>query len=87
MRRLRRLYEHYVIGQDQDNRCPDTPPNQGREPPLVWSVEFMKKVIHVELNDTSPLGFPLVARAMVPPAPPPTPPKNLPGESLIGGAA
>ena len=58
------LHAHYVIGQDQDNRRPDTPPNQGREPPLVWSVEFMKKVIHIESNDTSPLGFPLVARTL-----------------------
>jgi hypothetical protein len=52
------LHAHYVIGQNQDNRRPDTPPNQGREPPLVWSVEFMKKVIHIESNDNSPLGFP-----------------------------
>jgi len=58
------LHAHYVIGQDQDNRRPDTPPNQGREPPLVWSVEFMKKVIHIESNDNSPLGFPLVARTL-----------------------
>ena len=58
------LHAHYVIGQDQDNRRTDTPPNQGREPPLVWSVEFMKKVIHVESNDTAPLVFPLVARTL-----------------------
>src|SRR5262245_35709853 len=36
-------------------------PNQGREPPLVWSVEFMKKV-HVASNDTAPRVFPLVKR-------------------------
>ena len=51
------LHAHYVIGQDQDNRRIGTRPNQGREPPLFWSVEFMKKVVHVESNDTAPLGF------------------------------
>jgi hypothetical protein len=65
MRRHSCLHAHYVIGQDQDNRRIGTPPNQGREPPLVWSVEFMKKV-HVASNDTAPLVFPLVARAMAP---------------------
>jgi hypothetical protein len=36
------------ICQDQDcNRRIGTCPNQWREPPLVWFVEFMKKV-HVE---------------------------------------
>ena len=54
------LHAHYVIGQDQDKRSIGTCPNQGREPPLVWSVEFMKKV-HVASNDTAPLGFPFVA--------------------------
>ena len=39
--------------------CRQARPNQGREPPLVWSVEFMKKV-HVASNDTGPLVFPLV---------------------------
>jgi hypothetical protein len=63
-----RLHEDYVIGQDQDNRRPDNPPNQGREPPLVWSVEFTKKV-HVASNDTAPLVFRLVARAMAPHSP------------------
>ena len=63
------LHEHYVIGQDQDNRRPDNPPNQGCEPPLVWSVEFMKKVVHVVSNDTAPLGFRLIARAMAPHSP------------------
>ena len=58
------LYAHYVIGQDQDNRRPDNSPNHGREPPLVWSVELMKKVVHAESNDTAPLVFPLVAPAM-----------------------
>jgi hypothetical protein len=29
---------------------------QGREPPLIWSIEFMKKV-HVASNDTAPLMF------------------------------
>ena len=53
------LHAHYVIGQDQDNRSIGTRPNQGREPPLIWSVEFMKKV-HVASNDTAPLVFPLV---------------------------
>ena len=43
------LHAHYVVGQDQDNRRKGTPPNQGREPPLVWSVKFMKKV-HVASN-------------------------------------
>ena len=42
------LHAHYVVGQDQDNRRIGTRPNQGREPPLVWFVEFMKKVVHVE---------------------------------------
>ena len=42
------LHAHYVIGQDQDNRRIATRPNQWREPPLVWSVEFMKKVVHIE---------------------------------------
>ena len=56
------LYAHYVIGQDQDNRRPDNSPNHGREPPLVWSVELMKKVVHAESNDTAPLVFPLVDR-------------------------
>ena len=42
------LHAHHVIGQDQDNRSIGTRPNQGREPPLFWSVEFMKEVIHVE---------------------------------------
>ena len=51
------LHAHYVIGQDQDNRRIGTRPNQGREPPLFWSVEFMKEVIHVQSNDTAPLGF------------------------------
>jgi hypothetical protein len=60
------LHAHYVIGQDQDKRRIGTRPNQWREPPLFWSVEFMKEVIHVESNDTAPLGFPLVARAMAP---------------------
>ena len=46
-----------VIGQDQGNRRKGTRPNQGLEPPLLWSVEFMKKVVHVESNDTEPLGF------------------------------
>jgi hypothetical protein len=46
------LHAHYVIGQDQDNRRIGTRPNQGREPPLFRSVEFMKEVIHVESNDT-----------------------------------
>jgi hypothetical protein len=55
------LYAHYVIGQDQDNRRIGTRPNQGRKPPLVWSVEFMKKV-HVASNDIAPLVFPLVDR-------------------------
>ena len=54
------LHAHYVIGQDQDNRRIGTRPNQGREPPLVWSVEFMKKV-HVASNDTAPLVFPFGA--------------------------
>ena len=53
------LHGHYVVGQDQDNRSIGTRPNQGREPPLIWSVEFMKKV-HVASNDTAPLVFPLV---------------------------
>src|SRR5262245_25805662 len=53
------LHAHYVIGQDQDNRRVGIRPNQGREPPLIWSVEFMKKV-HVASNDTAPLVFPLV---------------------------
>ena len=52
------LHAHYVIGEDQDNRRIGTRPNQGREPPLVWSVEFMKKV-HVASNDTAPLAFPM----------------------------
>src|SRR5262245_34333366 len=60
MRRHSCLHAHYVIGQDQDNRRIGTLPNQGREPPLVWSVEFMKKV-HVASNDTALLVFPLVA--------------------------
>ena len=47
-----------VIGQDQDNRRKGTRPNQGLEPPLLWSVEFMKKVVHVESNETAPLVFP-----------------------------
>ena len=47
-----------VIGQDQDNRRKGTRPNQGLEPPLLWSVEFMKEVVHVESNDTAPLVFP-----------------------------
>ena len=55
------LHAHYVIGQDQDNRSIGTRPNQGREPPLVWSVEFMKKV-HVASNDTAPLVFPCAGR-------------------------
>jgi hypothetical protein len=58
------LHAHYVIGQAQDNRRIGARPNQGREPPLFWSVEFMKEVIHVESNDTAPLVFPLVAPAM-----------------------
>jgi hypothetical protein len=45
-----------------------TRPNKGREPPLVWSVEFIKKV-HVASNDTASLVFPLVARAMAPLSP------------------
>ena len=51
------LHAHYKIGQDQDNRRIGTRPNQGREPPLVWSVEFVKQV-HVASNDTAPLTFP-----------------------------
>ena len=51
------LHAHYVIGQDQDNCRIGTGPNQGREPPLLWSVEFVKEVVHVESNDTEPLGF------------------------------
>ena len=47
-----------VIGQDQDNRRKGTRPNQGFEPPLLWSVEFMKEVVHVELNDTAPTCVP-----------------------------
>ena len=47
-----------VIGQDQGNRRKGTRPNQGLEPPLLWSVEFMKKVVHVESNETAPLVFP-----------------------------
>ena len=47
-----------VTGQDQGNRRKGTRPNQGLEPPLLWSVEFMKKVVHVELNETAPLVFP-----------------------------
>ena len=43
----------------QDNRRIGTRPNQGREP-LVWSVEFMKKV-HVASNDSAPLVFPFGA--------------------------
>ena len=39
-----------VIGQDHDNRRKGARPNQGREPPLVWSVEFMKKVVHVGIK-------------------------------------
>src|SRR4249920_714377 len=79
MRRHSCLYANYVIGQDQNNRRKGTPPNQGREPPLVWSVEFFKKV-HVASNDTAPLVFPLVARAMPPITPAPTlaPPKTPP---------
>ena len=46
-----------VIGQDQDNRRKGTRPNQGLEPPLLWSVEFMKEVVHVESNETGPLVF------------------------------
>ena len=58
------LHANYVIGQNQDKRRIGTGPNQGREPPLVWSVEFVKKVVHVVSNDTAPLGFPLVARVL-----------------------
>ena len=47
-----------VIGQDQGNRRKGTRPNQGLEPPLLWSVEFMKEVVHVESNETAPLVFP-----------------------------
>ena len=43
-----------------DNRRIGTGPNQGREPPLVWSVEFMKKV-HVASNDTAPPEFRLMS--------------------------
>ena len=50
------LNAHYIIGQDQGNRGIGSRPNQGREPPLVWSIEFMKKV-HVASNDTAPLMF------------------------------
>jgi hypothetical protein len=57
------LHAHYVVGQDQDNRRIGTRPNQGSEPPLVWFVEFMKKVVHVESNDTAPFVFPLLATA------------------------
>ena len=46
-----------VIGQDQGNRRKGTRPNQGLEPPLLWSVEFMKEVVHVESNETAPLVF------------------------------
>ena len=55
------LHAHYVIGEDQDNRRIDSPPNHGREPPLVWSVEFTKKD-HIASNDIAPLVFPLVDR-------------------------
>ena len=47
-----------VMGQDQDNRRKGTRPNQGREPPLLWSVEFIKEVVHVESNDTAPTCVP-----------------------------
>ena len=46
-RQMLRLNAHDKIGQDQDHRRLDTRPNQGREPPLVWSIEFVKKV-HVD---------------------------------------
>jgi len=51
------LHTHYVIGQDQDNRRIRSRPNQVREPPLVWSIKFMKKV-HVASNDTAPACVP-----------------------------
>jgi hypothetical protein len=46
-----------VIGQDQGNRRKGTRPNQGLEPPLLWSLEFMKEVVQVESNETAPLVF------------------------------
>ena len=49
-----------VIGQDQGNRRKGTRPNQGLEPPLLWSVEFMKEVVHVESNETAPTCVPLL---------------------------
>ena len=54
MVRLRRscLDTHYETDQDQDNRRIGSRPNQVRKPPLVWSVEFTKKVHGVTLNDT-----------------------------------
>ena len=67
------LQAHYKIGQDQGNRRIGTHPNQGREPPLVWSVEFLKKV-HIASNDTAPLVFPLCQGcALKPLRPKPTP--------------
>jgi hypothetical protein len=50
------LHARHVIGQNPNSRI-GTRPNQGREPPLIWSVELMKKVVHAESNDTASLAF------------------------------
>jgi hypothetical protein len=40
--------EKYLLVANTHNLETPDRPNQGSKPPLVWFVEFMKKVVHVE---------------------------------------